>query len=104
MIDGKEKYHYTEYKMGNGCIQLNVGIRIKQRRELLNLSQEQLSQISGVSQSSIHYIESGENSPTAKTLFKLTSALGVSITELLGDQTATSKSRFSVNESQGGKA
>ncbi|BBB92069.1 MAG TPA: helix-turn-helix transcriptional regulator [Methylomusa anaerophila] len=80
---------------------MDVGIKIKQRRECLNFSQEQLSQISGVSQASIHYIEAGENSPTAKTLFKLASALGVSITELLGDQPATSKSQISADKSQG---
>lgn len=67
---------------------MNVGAKIKQRREFLNLSQDEPSRLSGVSQSSIHYIESGENSPTAKTLAKLAAALGVSIAELLHDRPA----------------
>jgi len=67
---------------------LNVGARVKQRREFLNLSQDELSRLSGVSQASIHYIESGENSPTAKTLAKLADALGVSMAELLRDHPA----------------
>lgn len=80
---------------------MNVGVKIKQRRESLNLSQEQLSQISGVSQASIHYIESGENSPTTKTLQKLATALGVSITEIVSDEPATVEQRVPTKDEGG---
>lgn len=83
---------------------MDVGARVKQRREFLNLSQDELARLSGVSQSSIHYIESGKNSPTAKTLAKLAAALGVSMAELLRDHPAAGEQPGVCGNSQGGQA
>ena len=64
---------------------MSIGLKIKQRRESLNISQNQLAAKSGVAQSSIHYIESEQNSPTMQTLQKLAAALSVSVADLLGE-------------------
>jgi DNA-binding XRE family transcriptional regulator len=53
------------------------------RRHELHMTQQQLAVASGIHQSEISRIESGNGNPTLKTLGALTSALGVelSITE-----------------------
>jgi len=59
-----------------------AGQLIRRRREL-HMTQQQLAVASGIHQSEISRIESGNGNPTLKTLGALTSALGVelSITE-----------------------
>jgi transcriptional regulator with XRE-family HTH domain len=59
-------------------------MKVKHIRESLNMSQEDLAKKAGVAQSTIHYIECGNN-PTFKTLKKLAAALGISVTELLDE-------------------
>jgi transcriptional regulator with XRE-family HTH domain len=53
-------------------------------REQQGLSQDQLSELSGVAQHNISKIERGLQKPTAKTLGKLAKALGVEEPSLLG--------------------
>jgi len=60
-----------------------VGEEIKKKRDFLGISQKQLSQKANISQSSIHYIESGQNSPTIETLEKIAIALGITVIDLL---------------------
>ena len=55
---------------------------IKQRRILLDLSQSELAETAGVSPSLIGRIETGTRYPSARTLRKLASALGISEIEL----------------------
>lgn len=57
--------------------------KIKTLREQKNMSQHSLANLAGVAQSSIHYIETGQKSPTVKLLEKIAVALNVSIVELL---------------------
>lgn len=59
--------------------------KIKTLREQLGLSQQELAKAAGVAQSSIHYIETGQKSPTTRTLQKLAAALGVPASELLDE-------------------
>lgn len=59
---------------------------LKNYREKLGWTQKKLSQVSGVSQTYISELEAGKFQPTIKILKKLSSALGVSITELLKEQ------------------
>jgi putative transcriptional regulator len=57
-----------------------MGNRVKEFREKLGLSQEQLSDKSGVSRVSISLIESGgTKNPSAKTLYALASAMGTTV-------------------------
>ena len=60
---------------------------LKKLRKSLNWSQKDLADKSGVAQSLISYIETGNVKNTGiETLQKLALALGVSITELIGDE------------------
>ncbi len=49
--------------------------RLKEERELQQLSQLELSYRSGVSQNMIAYIETGKRTPTLSTLIKICNAL-----------------------------
>jgi transcriptional regulator with XRE-family HTH domain len=55
------------------------GIIIKQRRSILNITQKDLSAISGVTLRKLIDIENGSANPTLNTLMKLTEALGLTI-------------------------
>jgi ribosome-binding protein aMBF1 (putative translation factor) len=56
-----------------------ISRRIRERRLSAGLTQEQLAAKAGLPQSHISRLESGQHSPTAKTLEKIASALGVSV-------------------------
>lgn len=59
---------------------LNRLIRlIKERRQQMQVSQEMLSEISGVALRTVKQFESGKGNPTLKTLMKLADALGLEI-------------------------
>ncbi|MCV6629673.1 MAG: helix-turn-helix transcriptional regulator [Flavobacteriaceae bacterium] len=55
-------------------------LAIKERRKMLNVSQEALADISGVGLRTLKQFESGKNNPTAETLSKLGDALGLELT------------------------
>ena len=67
---------------------LDVGAKIKARRDELGMTIKELSNRTGLSLSSIHYIETGANSPTVNTLRKIARALGVTVAALLDETTA----------------
>lgn len=52
---------------------------IKTRRKNLNVTQEQLADISGVSLRALKQFEGGKGNPTLQTLSKLADALGLEI-------------------------
>lgn len=62
-----------------------IGNKIKQYRQALNLSGEELAKRSHTSQTTISDIERGERSPTVETLMNIADALGVDIRTLLPD-------------------
>lgn len=62
-----------------------VGRRMRAVRQRFGLSQRQLAKRSGVSNATISMIEKGSLSPTVATLFKLLSAVPISITEFWED-------------------
>lgn len=64
---------------------MNVGNKIKQLRLARSLSQYRLAKLAGVAQSFIHEVESGQKSPTVRTLAKLAGALGVTVARLVDD-------------------
>lgn len=53
---------------------------IKSRRDLLQVTQETLSELSGVAIGALKKFESGKGNPTLMTLQKLCNALGLEIT------------------------
>jgi transcriptional regulator with XRE-family HTH domain len=53
---------------------------IKKRREMLQVSQELLAELSGVSLRALKQFESGKGNPTLKTISKLADALGLELT------------------------
>jgi transcriptional regulator with XRE-family HTH domain len=58
---------------------LSISNIIKQRREVLNISQETLAELSGVAVRTIKAIESGSTNPTFNTLQQITEVLGLEI-------------------------
>ena len=61
----------------------DVGRKIKELRSHRHLTLEQLAQASGVSKSMLSQIERGRTNPTVATLWSLTGALGVALSDLL---------------------
>lgn len=53
--------------------------KVKARREVLNVTQEQLAEISGVGLRTLKQFESGKGNPTLQTLQKLANALGMEV-------------------------
>ena len=60
----------------------SFGQKIKQARKTKNLTQEKLSEISGVNEKHISKIETGVYFPTYATLSKLLKALGLKIEDI----------------------
>ncbi|TMI63739.1 MAG: helix-turn-helix transcriptional regulator [Bacteroidetes bacterium] len=60
-----------------------IGNAIKFRREFLNLRQEDLAELSGLTIKTIHLIETGTGNPSVETLEKLARVLGMELTLLV---------------------
>lgn len=56
-----------------------MGAKLKFRREFLNLRQEDLAEMSGVTSRTIHLVESGTGNPSAETLEKIATVLGMEL-------------------------
>ncbi|MFA0752052.1 MAG: hypothetical protein SLRJCFUN_002455 [Candidatus Fervidibacter sp.] len=61
----------------------NIGLRLRQLREQLGLSQNRFAKLAGIPQPKISRWESGKEAPSAKYLLKLARALGVPVEALL---------------------
>lgn len=59
---------------------------IKNIRKVLGLSQKELAMKAGLSQATIHYIETGQKSPTERTLKKISMAIGIPIYKLMTEE------------------
>lgn len=73
--------------MGNTIDSL-IAARLQALRQTRGLSLAQLSELSGVSKGMISKVERAESSPTAALLGKLAAGLGVSLAQLLTDDTS----------------
>ena len=62
-----------------------IGKKIKQLREQCGLTREQLAFENDIAKSTITCLERNEFDPKLSTLLKISSGLGVKITELLAD-------------------
>ena len=60
---------------------------IKERRRMLNVTQDMLADLSGVSLRTLKQFESGKGNPTLETLNKLGNALGMELTYTVKDNT-----------------
>jgi transcriptional regulator with XRE-family HTH domain len=80
---------------------MDFGSRLKQLREGRKLSTSRLSKQSGLSQSFIWRIESGEKQPTLETLKKLSQGLGISLGELLGEELMSKPQSTKINRIAG---
>lgn len=63
----------------------DLGKRIREERQKLNLTQEQLAEYADISTSYMGQIERGERNVTLETLVRITNKLNVSIDYLLKD-------------------
>ncbi|KAA1242953.1 helix-turn-helix domain-containing protein [Aquimarina sp. RZ0] len=61
---------------------------IKTRRDMLNVTQDMLADLSGVGLRTLKQFESGKGNPTLETLNKLGNALGMELTFTIKDMTA----------------
>jgi transcriptional regulator with XRE-family HTH domain len=52
---------------------------IKERREMLQVTQETLAKLSGVGLRTLKQFESGKGNPTLQTLYKLADVLGLEV-------------------------
>ncbi|HPF47426.1 MAG: helix-turn-helix transcriptional regulator [Alphaproteobacteria bacterium] len=79
----------------------DIGLKIKQLRSARNLTLDQLANQSGVSKSMLSQIERNKTNPTVATLWSMTQALGVDISELLGSKPSSQdkKKHISVTKS-----
>ncbi|MBN1265447.1 MAG: cupin domain-containing protein [Anaerolineales bacterium] len=64
----------------------NVGIRIRTLRQERGLSMRALSRASGLSPNALSMIERGRTSPTVSTVYKISHAMGLPITDIFRDQ------------------
>lgn len=65
---------------------MNIARRLTELREEQGFSMRKLAERSGVSQSFISSIESGQKQPTLDSLVKLADGLGITLIELLGGE------------------
>lgn len=64
---------------------MDISKRLKEIRKTKDISVYRLSQLSGVSETHIRDLERGDRNPSIDTLSKLTTPLGLSLSELLND-------------------
>lgn len=58
---------------------MNISLSIKERRKILDLTQEDLAEMSTVGLRTIKQIESGEGNPSLKTILKIADVLGMEL-------------------------
>ena len=71
-----------------------LGIRIREERKRLNLTQAQLAEAVDISDTYMGAIERGERSLTLDTLVRLVNRLGVTVDYLLADSVADNDSNI----------
>lgn len=72
---------------------VNLGLRIKEVRELNDLTQEQLAVNAGMSRNYISSIENGRYSPSIEVLGKIAKALDISLLHLLDNRVESMERR-----------
>ena len=65
-------------------IRLKIASKIRKLRKEKSWTVEELAEKAGLSKSSLNYIERGISDPKLSSLFNISKALGLSITDLFG--------------------
>ena len=60
-----------------------LGIRIRQLREGKNITQQNLAEMCNIEKSNMARIEAGRTNPTLHTMYKISSALKITLAELV---------------------
>ena len=68
------------------AVSVNIGERLRELREARNISMRALAARSGLSANALSMIEHGRASPSVSTLYKLSDALGISITSFFSSE------------------
>lgn len=64
-------------------LQQKIGQRIRELRESKGISQQNLAAICNFEKANLSRIEAGRTNPTVSTLYKISQALGITISELV---------------------
>lgn len=70
---------------------IDLGEKLRQRRELLGLLQSQLAALAGISTRTIQLVEQGKGNPSLDTLLQLADPLGLRLDLLLKEPAKTSE-------------
>ena len=73
---------------------LNIGENIQRLRVKENMTQSQLADCIGVSQSAVYYWEKGKREPNTETILKLLKIFHITLDELYGIEIDTTEERF----------
>lgn len=73
------------------AVSVDVGNRLRQLREARNISMRTLATMSGLSANALSMIERGKTSPSVSTLYRISGALGVPVTDFFNPEEARKK-------------
>ena len=79
---------------------VDIGLRLRQLREERGMSMRGLAAASGLSANALSMIERGKVSPSVSTLYKLSDALGVSVTAFFTDNNTRQQIIFTKAEAR----
>lgn len=57
----------------------DIGLKIKERRDTLGITQPDLAEMTGISVNTLYKIETGQGNPTVKVLNKIFEILGMEL-------------------------
>lgn len=71
-----------------------IGLHLRLRRKELGLHQDEIAERAGLDETTIGKIERGERAPLASTLFKISTAMNISLDRLKADVEKSIKSDY----------
>lgn len=69
--------------MERDILKKNISDNVRIQRTKLRMSQDKLSELTGINQQQISYIENGKACPKLETVIKLAEALNVTVNDLI---------------------
>jgi len=73
-----------------------LGKRIKEERKKRELTQEKLAELSGVTNTFISFIESGNKNASLKTIKKIADALQITLSDLFSEMAIPKKAKLNI--------